>query len=81
MFLRATTRKKDGKTHRYWRLVENVRVGRRVIQRTIAQLGELDAEGRFRARALARHLIGAPVHPSRDGSSMTVTPMCPCRYG
>jgi transposase len=60
MFLRATTRKKDGKTHRYWRLVQNVRVGRRVIQRTVAQLGELDAEGRFRARALARHLIGSP---------------------
>ena len=60
MFLRASTRKKDGKTHRYWRLVENVRVGRRVIQRTVAQLGELDAQGRLRARALARHLIGSP---------------------
>jgi transposase len=60
MFLRASTRKKDGKTHRYWRLVENVRVGRRVIQRTVAQLGELDAEGRLRARAFARHLIGSP---------------------
>jgi hypothetical protein len=60
MFLRASTRKKEGKTHRYWRLVENVRVGRRVIQRTVAQLGELDAEGRLRARALARHLIGSP---------------------
>jgi transposase len=60
MFLRASTRKKDGKTHRYWRLVENVRVGRRVIQRTVAQLGELDGEGRLRARALARHLIGSP---------------------
>jgi len=60
MYLRATTRKKDGKRHRYWRLVESVRVGRRVIQRTVAQLGELDAEGRLRAGALARHLIGSP---------------------
>jgi hypothetical protein len=60
MYLRATTRKKDGKRHRYWRLVESVRIGRRVIQRTVAQLGELDAEGRLRARALARHLIGSP---------------------
>src|SRR6202021_3034868 len=60
MYLRATTRQKDGKTHRYWRLVENVRVGRRVVQRTVAQLGELDTEGRLRARALARHLIGSP---------------------
>jgi transposase len=60
MYLRATTRKKDGKRHCYWRLVESVRIGRRVIQRTVAQLGELDAEGRLRARALARHLIGSP---------------------
>ena len=60
MYLRYTTRKKDGKTHRYWRVVQSVRVGRRVIQRTVAQLGELDAEGRVQARTLARRLIGAP---------------------
>jgi hypothetical protein len=60
MYLRYTTRKKDGKTHRYWRLVQSVRVGRRVIQQTVAQLGELDAEGRLQARTLARRLIGAP---------------------
>jgi hypothetical protein len=60
MYLRYTTRKKDGKTHRYWRLVRSVRVGRRVIQQTVAQLGELDERGRLEARGLARHLIGAP---------------------
>ena len=60
MYLRHTTRKKDGKVHRYWRLVRSVRVGRRVIQQTVAHLGELDEHGRFEARALARHLIGAP---------------------
>ena len=60
MYLRYTTRQKDGKTHRYWRLVRSVRIGRRVIQQTVAQLGELDAEGRLEARALARRLIGAP---------------------
>jgi len=27
MFLRCTTRKKNGKEHRYWNLVENRRVG------------------------------------------------------
>src|SRR5215472_12036607 len=58
MYLRYTTRRKDGKVHRYWRLVRSVRVGRRVIQQTVAQLGELDARGRL--RALARHLIGTP---------------------
>src|SRR5258708_22106012 len=60
MYLRHTIRKKDGKIHRYWRLVRSVRVGRRVIQQTVAHLGELDERGRFEARALARHLIGAP---------------------
>jgi hypothetical protein len=60
MYLRHTTRKKDGKVHRYWSLVRSVRVGRRVIQWTVAQLGELDERGRIAARALARHLIGAP---------------------
>ena len=60
MYLRYTTRRKDGKVHRYWRLVRSVRVGRRVIQQTVAQLGELDARGRLEARALARHLIGEP---------------------
>jgi transposase len=60
MYLRYTTLKKDGKVHRYWRLVRSVRVGRRVIQQTVAQLGELDERGRLQARALARHLIGMP---------------------
>jgi transposase len=60
MYLRHTTLRKDGKVHRYWRLVRSVRVGKRVIQQTVAQLGELDAKGRVHARALARHLIGRP---------------------
>jgi transposase len=60
MYLRYTTLKKDGKVHRYWRLVRSVRVGRRVIQQTVAQLGELDARGRLQARELARRLVGAP---------------------
>jgi transposase len=60
MYLRHTIRKKDGKVHRYWCLVRSVRVGRRVIQQTVAQLGELDERGRLEARALARRLIGAP---------------------
>jgi transposase len=60
MYLRHTTRKKDGKVHRYWSLVRSVRVGRRVIQQTVAHLGELDERGRLEARALGRNLIGAP---------------------
>ena len=60
MYLRHTIRRKDGKVHRYWRLVRSVRVGRRVIQQTVAHLGELDERGRIEARALARRLIGVP---------------------
>src|SRR5262245_15053648 len=60
MYLRHTIRKKDGKVHCTWRLVPSVRVGRRVIQQTVAYLGALDEQGRLEARALARHLIGTP---------------------
>jgi transposase len=70
MYLRHSIRKKDGKVHRYWRLVRSVRVGRRIIQRTVAQLGEVDELGRIQARALARHLIGTPEQAElfNDGS-------------
>ena len=44
MFLRATIRKKDGKEHRYWSLVENKRVsGGRVLQRHVLYLGEINS--------------------------------------
>ncbi len=43
MFLRATTRKKDGKIHRYFSVVENQRVrGGRVVQRHVLYLGEIN---------------------------------------
>jgi transposase len=63
MYLRHTTRRKDGKLHRYWRLVRSVRVGRKVVQQTVAHLGELDGEGRARARALARTITGQRAQP------------------
>jgi transposase len=58
VYLRHTTRRKDGKSHVYWQLVRSVRRGRKVVQQTVAQLGELDAEGRARAEALARSMGG-----------------------
>src|SRR2546423_12326572 len=43
MFLRHTKRKKDGKEHRYWSIVENRRVGGdRVGQRPLLDLGEIN---------------------------------------
>ena len=68
MFLRSKTRHKDGKTHRYWSIVENRRVrGNRVVQRQVLYLGEINdsqqaawsrtievfAEGEARPRQMA----------------------------
>src|SRR5229473_2245739 len=63
MYLRHTTRRKDGKVHTYWRLVRSVRVGRTVRQQTVAHLGELDAQGRARAKALAQAITGGREQP------------------
>jgi hypothetical protein len=47
MFLRCTSRKKDGKEHRYWSVVENRRVaGGRVVQRQVLYLGEINGSQR-----------------------------------
>ena len=44
MFLRATTRRKDGKEHRYFSVVENKRVsGGGVLQRHVLYLGEINS--------------------------------------
>src|SRR3979490_2917976 len=77
MYLRHTTIRKDGKVHRYWRLVRSVRVGRRVIQQMVGHLGELDEHGRVEARALARRLIGAPEQTALfdDGSEHLTVPV------
>ena len=42
MFLRQTRRRKDGKTHVYWNIVENRRLDDgRVVQRQVLYLGEI----------------------------------------
>jgi hypothetical protein len=43
MFLRHKVRRKDGKEHRYWSIVENRRVaGGRTVQRHVLHLGEIN---------------------------------------
>src|SRR6201984_273043 len=43
MFLGCKVRRKDGKQHRYWSVVENTRVaGGRVVQRHVLYLGEIN---------------------------------------
>lgn len=66
MYLRYTTVEKNGKQHVYWRLVRSVRSGGKVRQETVAHLGELDAEGRATARALAEQFLGRRKTRERD---------------
>jgi transposase len=56
MFLRPTTRRKDGKLHRYWSVVENRRVrGGRFVQKTLLYLGEIsDSEHAVWCRMIDR---------------------------
>jgi transposase len=63
MYLRHSTITRNGKTHTYWRLVRSVRVGSKVRQETVAQLGELDAQGRIAAKHLADSLVGLDRRP------------------
>jgi hypothetical protein len=55
MFLRSKTRKKDGKEHRYWSVVENRRVADgRIVQRHVLYLGEInDAQRAAWCRSIA----------------------------
>ena len=76
MYLRHTTVTKNGKSHTCWRLVRSIRTGNRVRQQTVAQLGELDAAGRVRARALAEAIVGVERQPGlfdAPGPSESVT--------
>jgi transposase len=62
MFLRSSTRKKNGKQHTYWSIVENKRVGReRVIQRHVLYLGEISTpQQEAWQEGLERFADGAP---------------------
>jgi len=60
MFLRPCYRKKNGKRHAYWALVESYRTARGPRQRVVAYLGQVDGRVRRKAKAAA----GAPDSPS-----------------
>lgn len=55
MYLRRCYRKKDGKRHAYWALVESQRTARGPRQRVVAYLGELNEAGRVGVRQRAEH--------------------------
>jgi transposase len=75
MYLRHTTVRKNGRSHTYWRLVRSVRTGDKVRQETVAQLGELDADGRVRARALADALVGIERQPGLFDEPLPAAPV------
>lgn len=54
MFIRPCYRKKDGRRHAYWALVESYRTERGPRQRTVAYLGQLDEAGRLGVRRAAK---------------------------
>ncbi|MGH9507748.1 MAG: IS1634 family transposase, partial [Terriglobales bacterium] len=53
MYLRRCYRRKDGKRHAYWALVESYRTARGPRQRVVACLGEMDEAGRLGVRQCA----------------------------
>ena len=75
MYLRHSTVTKNGKTHTSWRLVRAGRVGRKVRQVTVAQLGELDAKGRIAACHLADSLVGGDRQPGLFDEELPTTPV------
>ena len=58
MFLRRYPRRKNGKTHSYWALVESYRTGRGSRQRVVAYLGELKRGEQSGWAQLGRKLSG-----------------------
>src|SRR4029079_8000002 len=60
MFLRRYDRRKDGKIHTYWALVESYRTGQGSRQRIVAYLGELKAGQQNGWVQLGRNLDDKP---------------------
>jgi len=54
MFIRPCYRRKEGRCHAYWALVESYRSERGPRQRTVAYLGQLDEAGRLGVKRAAK---------------------------
>jgi hypothetical protein len=64
MFLRSTIRRKDGKEHRYWSVVEARRVAHgRVVQRPLLYLGEINSSQELAWRKSIEVLEEGSVRP------------------
>jgi transposase len=58
MYLRRCYRRKDGKRHAYWALVESYRTHRGPRQRVVAWLGVMDEQGRLGVKRCAEKRTG-----------------------
>ena len=70
MFLKCSTRRKDGKTHRSWSIVESRRVGRRVVQKHVLYLGEVND----RQRASWEHAVSVIDETSGECRQLSLIP-------
>jgi hypothetical protein len=78
MFLRRCERKKNGKRHTYWALVESYRTARGSRQRVVAHLGELKAGEQTGWAKLGRHLDGKQAARRPQLSLFDPPPPEPC---
>ena len=69
MYVRRCYRKKNGKRHAYWALVESYRTARGPRQRVVAYLGELDERGRIGVQQAVQPASIAQEHLFRPPSS------------
>lgn len=67
MFIRQCFRKKDGKRHAYWSLVESYRTDAGPRQRVVAWLGKLDEADRLGVEQAARNT--GPTHTNDSGAA------------
>jgi transposase len=78
MFLRRCERKKNGKKHTYWALVESYRTARGSRQRVVAHLGELTAGEETGWAKLGQHLDGKQAARRPQLSLFDPPPPEPC---
>ena len=75
MFLRCKVRRKDGKQHRYWSVVENTRVaGARVVQRHVLYLGEINDTQELAWRR-SIEVLGGRRHAAADAVAVSGRPL------
>lgn len=78
MFLRRCERKKNGKRHTYWALVESYRTAQGSRQRVVAHLGELKAGEETGWARLGQHLEGKAAGQRPQLSLFDPPPPEPC---